>query len=59
VTALVLAFVAGLVAGAFSTMALACVWAAGDALVDRALAPGFDSHVDDALENSREREVSS
>ena len=52
-----LAFVAGVVLGAFTTMGWATVWAAGDARVVRLLAPGFDAHVDDALENSREREV--
>lgn len=54
----VLVFIAGVVVGVFTAVTWAVVWAAGDLVVDFLLEPGFDAHTDQAIANSREREVS-
>lgn len=58
-TTILIALLVGFVAGAFTTIGWACVWAAGDHLIDTILAPGFDAHADQAIANTVEPEVRS
>lgn len=51
------AFVWGLLSGATLAALWVSGWFVGEAIVNKALEPGFNAHVDDALENSRERGV--
>ncbi len=48
----------GLLVGATLVALYMSAWFVGEEIVNRLLEPGFNAHVDDALENSREREVS-
>jgi hypothetical protein len=48
----------GFIAGATVVALWISAWFVGEEVVNRLLEPGFDAHVDDALENSRERGVS-
>jgi hypothetical protein len=46
----------GFLAGATLVALWISAWFVGETLVNQLLEPGFDAHVDDALENSRDRE---